>query len=305
VSAIGFKKAAKTQARARVAISGPAGSGKTYTALLWAQALGQRVAVIDTERGSASLYADLFDFDVLDLTPPYHPQRLIDCLNLAAEAGYDVTVIDSGSHFWAGEGGVLEIVDAAKSGSDSYRAWSKGTPLQQRMVDAILRHPSHVIYTMRSKMEYALVDGDKGKKTVQKIGLAPVQRDGIEYEFTVMMDVDMRHVAHVTKSRYSGLADADITPEGTRDSAADFATWLTVGAPMPELADRTELAAMREQLAGFDRATKTLVWDRWQKAGLPKPDALTYKADLDTAIEVINAAVVEVESAPQDAQVAS
>lgn len=298
MTVLGFAKATKTQARARIAFSGPSGSGKTYTALAWAAALGQRVAVIDTERGSASLYADVFDFDVLDLAPPYHPQRLMECLDLAAQGGYDVTVVDSTSHFWAGEGGVLEIVDHAKNGSDSYRAWAKGTPLQQRMVDAILRHPSHVLCTMRSKTEYALVDGDKGKKTVQKVGLAPVQRDGIEYEFTLMMDVDMRHIAHVTKTRFSDLADADIPPERTTEVAAQFASWLQAGAPMPARATAQDLTAMRDRLAGLDKAVKAFVWSRWQKAGLPKPEALLLQADLDTAIEVVDAAVTEFESAP-------
>ena len=292
----GFKKATKTQARARIALSGPAGSGKTYTALAWAAALGQRIAFIDTERGSASLYADVFDFDVLDLAPPYHPARLMECLDMSAGEGYDVTIIDSGSHFWAGEGGVLEIVDHAKSGSDSYRAWSKGTPLQQRMVDAILRHPTHIVFTMRSKTEYAMVDGANGKKSVQKLGMAPVQRDGMEYEFTLMMDVDMRHIAHVTKSRYSPLADADIPPGQTATAAQDFAAWLQTGTPLPPQASREDIAALRGQLGAMDKDTKALVWARWQKSGLPNPDALTTQADLDTAIEVVDAAVVEAES---------
>jgi hypothetical protein len=291
----GFKKATKTQARARVALSGPPGSGKTYTALTWAAALGKSIAVIDTERGSASLYADLFDFDVLELAPPYHPNRLIEAMAQAAE--YDVTVIDSTSHFWAGEGGVLEIVDHAKSGSDSYRAWSKGTPLQQRMVDAILRHPGHVVTTMRSKTEYALVDGANGKKSVQKLGMAPVQRDGIEYEFTLMMDVDMRHIAHVTKSRFSGLADEDIPPERTGDAARDFVTWLTSGAPMPAQASREDIAALRTRLADLPEETATLVRARWVKAGLPRVDSITTQADLDTVTAVVEAAVIEAESA--------
>lgn len=303
MTVVSFKKATKTQARARVALSGPPGSGKTYTALTWAQALGKSIAVIDTERGSASLYADLFEFDVLDLAPPYHPHRLIEAL--AAAEAYDVAVIDSTSHFWAGEGGVLEIVDKAKVGGDSFRAWSKGTPLQQRMVDAILRHPGHVVSTMRSKTEYALVENDRGKKSVEKLGMAPVQRDGIEYEFTLMMDVDMRHIAHVTKSRYSGLADLDIPPERSAESAREFATWLTSGAPMPAQASRDDLVALRARLADLPGDAATLVRDRWQKASLPRLDSITTQAELDAVIEVVDAAVVEAESASDLEAVAS
>jgi hypothetical protein len=295
VSAGGFKKATKTQARARVALSGPPGSGKTYTALTWAAALGKTIALIDTERGSASLYADLFDFDVLDMAPPYDPRRLVEAL--AAAEAYDVTVIDSHSHFWAGEGGVLEIVDQAKVGGDSFRAWSKGTPLQQRMVDAILRHPGHVVSTMRSKTEYALVENDRGKKSVEKLGLAPVQRDGIEYEYTLMMDVDMRHIAHVTKSRYSGLADMDVPPERTIETAREFATWLTSGAPMPVQASREDLAALRIQLGDLPDAAAALVKDRWKAAGLPRLDSITTQADFDTITGLVDDAVAEAESA--------
>jgi hypothetical protein len=165
------------------------------------------------------------------------------------------------------------------------------------MVDAILRHPGHIVYTMRSKTEYALVDGANGKKTVQKLGMAPVQRDGIEYEFTLMMDVDMRHIAHVTKSRFSDLADADIPPEQTVAAAAQFAEWLTVGAPLAPPADRAELQALRARLAGFDAQTKSVVWSRWQASGLPRPDAIVTAKDLDEAIAVVDAAVVEAESA--------
>lgn len=263
----GFVKATKQQARARIAVSGPSGAGKTYTSLIWARALGQKIAVIDTERGSASLYADVFEFDVLDLSPPYHPQRLMEALDLAAS--YDVVVCDSISHFWNGEGGVLEIVDRAKSGSDSYRAWSKGTPLQQHMVDALLRHPAHVIATMRSKMEYALVKGTDGKNAVQKLGLAPIQRDGIEYEFTVMVDVDMNHVAHVTKSRFDALADADVPPSDTAEAAQRFAAWLGSGAPLPPRPALADVEALTNRLTSLPGPVADKVRERWSAEGHP------------------------------------
>lgn len=293
----GFTKATRQQARARLAFAGPTGSGKTYTALVWAKVLGgANVGLIDTERSSAKLYAPMpgelpkkgeFEFDHLDLAPPYHPNRLIDALAESASAGHDVTVIDSVSHFWAGEGGVLEIVDQAKTGGDSFRAWSKGTPIQQRMVDAILRHPGHVIVTMRSKTEYALVDGDKGKKTVEKIGMAPVQRDGIEYEFTVIQDIDIRHIAHVSKTRFSDLADRDIPVERTEEAARDFAAWLGAGAPLPDPADPVALTALSERLYALPADVGAVVKHEWQRAGLPPLRHVMTASDLQAAVELV------------------
>jgi hypothetical protein len=291
-----FVKATKQQARARIAVSGPSGAGKTYTSLIWARALGKKVAVIDTERGSASLYADVFDFDVLDLAPPYHPQRLMDALDLAA--GYDVVVCDSISHFWNGEGGVLEIVDRAKAGSDSYRAWSKGTPLQQHMVDALLRHPAHVIATMRSKMEYALVKGTDGKNAVQKLGLAPIQRDGIEYEFTVMVDLDMEHVAHVTKSRFDALADQDVPPSETVEAAQRFAAWLGSGVPMPPRPAPGAIDALTGRLTDLPGPVADAVRTRWAQEGFPPLRSITTEDQLAAIVALVDA--VEAEALRQD-----
>jgi hypothetical protein len=282
----GFVKATKQQARARIAVSGPSGAGKTYTSLIWAKALGQKIAVIDTERGSASLYADVFDFDVLDLSPPYHPQRLMDALDLASS--YDVVVCDSISHFWAGEGGVLEIVDRAKTGSDSYRAWSKGTPLQQHMVDALLRHPAHIIATMRSKTEYALVKGTDGKNAVQKLGMAPIQRDGIEYEFTVMVDLDMEHVAHVTKSRFDALADADVPPAETVEAAQRFAAWLGSGAPLPPRPTPEAIEALTTRLTDLPGAVVDAVRQQWARDGFPPLRSITTEDQLVAIVAMVD-----------------
>lgn len=282
----GFQRATKAQARARVAFSGPAGAGKTFTALTWARALGEKIAVVDTERGSASLYADEFTFDVLDMAPPYHPGRLIEALEMAA--GYDVVIVDSLSHFWAGEGGVLEVVDHAKSGGDSFRAWSKGTPLQQRMVDALLRHPAHVLVTMRSKMEYALVKGSDGKNAVQKVGLAPVQRDGIEYEFTVIADLDMGHVAHVTKTRCPALADRDIPPDDARAAAGEFAAWVIQGTPAPDPADPGLLRALGDRLQTLESGAAAAVRTEWQAARIPALKHITNAEQLHAAVELVD-----------------
>lgn len=235
-----FAPARRSELKGRVALCGPTGSGKTWTALGWARQLGKTVALIDTERRSASLYADVFEFDTCAIDPPYHPQKLIDALKEAAS--YDVVIIDSLSHFWEGEGGVLEIVDAAAARSpskNSYAAWGVGTPIQRHMVDSILEFPNHVIVTMRSKMDYLQEKDEKGKTKITKVGMAPVQRNGVEYEFTVIGDLDMEHRLLISKSRCHALADRVIQPGRHEDAATEFRAWLEAGEPTaePEIID--------------------------------------------------------------------
>lgn len=206
-----FTKATRKQAKARVAIDGPAGSGKTYTALIAAKSLanGGKIAVIDTERGSASLYADEFDFDVMELNN-FNPRNYINAIHEAEQANYAVIVIDSMSHAWEGEGGILDIHDAAtkrQKTENSYTAWKDVTPIHREFVDAMLQSPVHIIATMRAKMEYSQEKDGNGKTIIRKIGLAPVQRAGTEYEFTVVCDMDVEHTLTVSKSRCKPLAD--------------------------------------------------------------------------------------------------
>lgn len=206
-----FQKATRKQAKARVAIDGPAGSGKTYTSLIAAHVLanGGKIAVIDTERGSASLYADDFDFDVMELEN-FNPRNYISAIDEAERAGYSVIVIDSLSHAWEGEGGILDMHDAAikrQKTENGYTAWKDVTPVHREFIDRILQSKCHVIATMRSKMEYSQEKGDNGKTIIRKIGLAPVQRAGTEYEFTVVCDMDVDHSLIVSKSRCKPLAD--------------------------------------------------------------------------------------------------
>jgi hypothetical protein len=227
-----FRPATKEALRARIALCGPTGSGKTYTALSMAAVMGAKCAVIDTERNSASLYSDRFTFDTLDFQPPYDPLELIDALKAADAEGFDVVVIDSLSHFWEGEGGLLDVVDKAAKrnpSGNSFTAWKEGTPVQRRLVEAMLAAPFHLIVTMRSKMEYVLETNERGKQVPRKIGLAPIQRQGIEYEFTLVGDIDLSHNIAVTKSRFSELADA-VIPAGQEQAAAErFLAWLNSG----------------------------------------------------------------------------
>lgn len=215
-----FRPASRKAVKARIALAGPSGAGKTYTALALAEgfAQGGRVACIDTEKGSASLYADEFTFDVAELGPPFDPERYVEAIRAAAEAGYVVVVVDSLSHAWADEGGVLDIVDreAGKSGN-KFAAWQKGTPAHNKLVSALVRAETHVIATMRSKMAYTQ-DVDKGRTTIRKVGLEPIQRDTMQYEFSLYGEIDLEHRLHITKSRFRPLQDRVIERPG-RDVA--------------------------------------------------------------------------------------
>ncbi len=230
-----FKKAQKFEAKLRLALAGPAGSGKTYTALILATALadGQPIAVIDTERGSASKYADLFSFDVMELDS-FHPDKFVAGIHEAENAGYAVLVIDSLSHAWNGTGGLLEIVEAITKRSNSknsFNAWGEATPIQNRLIDAITRSPLHIIVTMRSKTEYVVEVGSNGKTAPRKVGMAPIQREGFEYEFDVFADLDIENTLIVQKSRCPALSGAVIAKPDAR--VADvLKAWLS-GEPAP------------------------------------------------------------------------
>ncbi|MFP8962798.1 ATP-binding protein [Streptomyces nanhaiensis] len=233
-----FTPATKEQAKARIALTGPTGSGKTYTALITGTALGERVALIDTEHGSASKYADEFAFDTLQLTS-FEPTGLIDVLAVAAHEGYDTVIVDSLSHFWSGAGGVLEQVDnAAKrygTGS-SFAAWKETRPMERAMIDALLAYPGHLIVTMRTKTEYVVETDDRGRKVPRKVGLKPEQREGIEYEFDIVGDLDHENTLVISKSRAKPLSGLVIRKPGTEfaDSVLD---WLSAGKPTPSASD--------------------------------------------------------------------
>ncbi len=192
-----FKKAERKQAKLRLALSGPSGSGKTTGALLIAKGIGGKIAVLDTERGSASLYADLVDFDVVELSPPYTPERYIEIIHAAEKEGYTTLILDSITHEWNGQGGILEIVDKVaktKFKGNSYAAWNEGTPRHQKFIDTMLASSLHIIATMRSKAVYVETEKGNGKKSIEKQGSSPQQREGLEYDFTAVLDISVDEV---------------------------------------------------------------------------------------------------------------
>lgn len=217
-----FTKATKTKSKLRLAITGTSGSGKTYSALLIAQGLGGKIAMIDTENGSGNVYSDLCDYDICNLSAPYYPQKYIQCIHEAEQAGYEIIIIDSISHEWNGEGGCLDLHtrETASGKGNSFTAWAKITPLHNMFVQALTASPCHIIATIRSKTDHIINDS----RQVVKVGLAPVQRDGIEYEFSTVFDISASHLASVNKDRTALFGDTPfkISP----DIGARLRKWL-------------------------------------------------------------------------------
>lgn len=219
-----LKKAVKKQVKLRLGISAVSGGGKTYSALLLAYGMTDnwsKIAVIDTENESASLYSDLGDYNVLSLSAPYSPERYIEAIHTCENAGIEVCIIDSIAHEWEGEGGVLNLCDTIGGGFQS--AWKQLTPRHDKFKNTILNSKMHIITTVRRKQEYILVEEqNKQGRMVQKpvkAGMKEITRDGWEYELTINFELDLKHNVSVSKDRTNLFIDKPtfvITPETGR-----------------------------------------------------------------------------------------
>lgn len=237
-----FKKATKKAARLRLGLIGPPGSGKTFTSLMVASAMARileaqnnreaKIAVIDTEYHSAEKYADVFDFETHCLEKSFHPKRYIDGIRAAEDNGFDFLIIDSLSHAWIGTEGGLDLHDKAvarQKTKNSFTAWAEVTPHHMALVQALLQCRCHLIVTLRSKVEY-VQETVNGKTTVRKVGTAPLMRDGLEYEFDVVGDMDDTNSLVITKTRCRPLKRAVIQEPG-QGLAETLMKWLSDGAP--------------------------------------------------------------------------
>lgn len=251
-----FKKAEKSRAKLRLALTGPSGSGKTYSALLIARGLvgpKGRIALIDTENATANLYAGrehIGEFDIAEMNPPYEVRKYTTAIEEAVKAGFDCVIIDSLSHAWAGEGGILQRKEALDSrGGNSFTNWAKMTPEHNALVNAVLHSKTHLIATMRTKTEYVVENNDKGKAAPKKVGTAPIQRDGFEYEFDITFEVALDHTAVAGKDR-SSLFDQRIF-KPTNATGQELRAWLESGAaekPAPAVeAPKDEFRAAEEK----------------------------------------------------------
>lgn len=234
-----FVKAVRKKAKLRLALTGPSGAGKTWGALTIAKSLGGRIACIDTENGSASLYSNLVDFDVMTLSAPYSPERYVEAIKEAEAAGYDVLIIDSTTHEWSGVGGCLEINEKtaqAKFRGNTWSAWNETTPRHRKFIDAMLQSPMHIICTGRSKTETAQTE-EGGRKKVVKLGMKTEQREGFEYEFTVVLDLTHDgHFALPSKDR-TGIFAGDPRPID-EETGKRLLAWMESGEEAPKLDEK-------------------------------------------------------------------
>jgi hypothetical protein len=292
-----FSPAVRSDARIKLALQGPSGSGKTMSALMLAVGLGaKKIAVVDTENGSAALYADKFKFDHAKIKAPYTIEKYLEKYEFAIKNGYDCIISDSISHAWAGEGGILEQKTAFDElGGNSFTNWSKFTPQQQKFMTWILNSDVDFIATMRSKTDYVMAENHKGKMAPKKVGLAAIQREGVEYEFTTVFDLAISHDVQVSKDR-TGIFDGQIfkiTPE----TGVLIRNWLNgaevslapqepeaEAAPVDDLESlRGEVASLCNMLVDQEQSALSLDWvinKAKTKSGLEK-----MKIKLNSVIE--------------------
>jgi hypothetical protein len=255
-----IRKAMRKQAKIKLALQGPSGSGKTYSALLLAAGLTEfsKIAVIDTENHSADLYAHLGDFNVLQLSKPFTPERYITAIDTCEEAGMEVIIIDSASHEWEGSGGILDL--HGNMPGNSFTNWAKMTPRHNAFVQKILESPCHVISTIRTKTDYTLSEKN-GKMVPEKVGLKGITRDGMDYEFTIVFDLDIKHNATASKDR-TGLFMDKPPYVITTETGEKILNWCNQGTSLDEVVKMVQQAKsiieLRNLLTKYPEYRKTV-----------------------------------------------
>lgn len=261
MSTFQLKKAARTKVFLKLNVSGASGSGKTMSALLMALGLvgsWDKIAVIDSENGSASLYDHLGAFQVLDLAPPFSPERYIECIDICLKAGIECIIIDSSTHEWNGAGGCCEINEnlaQSKFRGNTWSAWSITTPRHDAFVNKVLQSRCHVITCTRSKMETVMGDDKK----VRKVGMKDMQRDGWEYDLTVSLNIDREtHKATPSKDRtriFEGKDPFVITEETGKMIKA----WCDAGVPLPPEVKPAPVVPIEKQDLTYTHANYNMV----------------------------------------------
>lgn len=255
-----IRKAVRHQKKIRIDIVGPSGSGKTHTALNLASGLGKKILLIDSEHGRSALFADMFDFDILEL-----PETTIDNYLQAITLGhdYDVVVIDSGSHAWEAINEEVQQEAKKSRGGNSFQAWgSKGNPLYSQFIEELISHPAHVIVTMRVKSDYVMEEytGSDGKTRTKpvKVGLAPKFREGGEYEFDIIGNIDLEHNLIIEKAPPGLNLDGKVIAKPGKELGEQIRTWLDSGVapaaipvPPPTLEQGAVRKAVREPIPDY------------------------------------------------------
>ena len=275
-----LQKAQRKQAVIKMGLQGVSGSGKTYSALLLAKGLVRdwdKVAVIDSENHSADLYAHLGDYSVVNISPAFSPAKYIEAISLCESAGMEVIILDSISHEWDGAGGILDIHSAMMG--NSFTNWSKVTPLHNSFVNKILQSPAHIIATIRSKQDYVLSERN-GKMVPEKVGLKGVTRDGMDYEFTIVLDLDLKHQATASKDR-TGLFMDKAQFMITEETGKTIKEWCNAGINLGDI------EVMIDQCTTIDGLRHILVKYPEYKDRI-KPAIYRRKAQIETLAHAIN-----------------
>ena len=254
-----IQKAKRNAAKIKLSLAGASGSGKSFSSIMLAYGLCKdfnKICVIDTENHSASLYSHLGDFNVINISAPFHPDKYIEAIKLCEEAGMEVVIIDNATHAWSGKGGCLELHEketAKMKIPNSFTAWNMITPIYQRYIDAIINSSCHIICALRSKTEYVMSERN-GRQVPQKTGTAPMIRDGFDFEMSVAFDLDQQHKAFCTKDRTGLFQDKEsfvITP----DTGRKLLQWCNNGEAISvdEVSRRIGgIASIKELLALFN-----------------------------------------------------
>lgn len=269
-----LRKATRQKAKIRLGLSAVSGGGKTYSALIIAKGIAgdwNKVAIIDTENGSADLYSHLGDYNVLSLAAPFTPENYIKAIKDCENADMEVIIIDSITHEWDGKGGILEISNNMVG--NSYTNWASLTPRHQAFIDAILQSKCHIITTVRRKQDYELTTNDKGKLTPVKIGLKEVTREGFEYELTINFELDIKHNVTASKDR-TGLFMGKPQFVPSEETGAIIKEWCESGQDvivpkLPELVYGSEAyqAIVKHLIGGgkIESVTKYTITDEVRK----------------------------------------
>ncbi|MBT6440313.1 MAG: AAA family ATPase [Flavobacteriales bacterium] len=202
-----LRKANRKNTSIKMALQGPSGSGKTYSALLLAYGITKdwsKIAVIDSENGSAELYTQLGDYNCVPIQAPYTPEKYIEAIELCNKSNIEAIIIDSISHEWDSQGGILDI--HGNMLGNSFTNWAKVTPRHNAFVNNILTSKAHIIATIRTKQDYVLSEKN-GKMVPEKVGLKAITRDGVDYEFTLVLDINIKHNAVASKDRTNLFMD--------------------------------------------------------------------------------------------------
>ena len=277
-----LKKATRSAAFLKIGLTGPSGSGKTYSALLLAFGIcgdWEKIAVIDTEHGSADLYSSLGEYNTLTLEPPFAPERYSEAIQLCLQAGMEVIVIDSASHEWDGSGGCLEIQTDL---GGRYQDWARVTPRHRRFVETILQTPAHIIATTRTKTDHSIDKDNRGRTVVRKMGTKDVQRDGWEFELTTVFTLSHpNHLAVASKDR-TGLFMRRPDFVITQETGEEFAAWSSSGVP-PAPAPAEEETVEKPKKVSKKKSAK--------KSTKKKAEPTEEEADLERREMAVNAFV--------------